>query len=72
MMNSSVLSVIALLIAAIVIKSVAVPAHARSDTIADVAGRQWIDQTIYRPNCSRVEYDQRCLFDACTSACESR
>ncbi|HEU5276244.1 MAG TPA: hypothetical protein VFU97_21490 [Xanthobacteraceae bacterium] len=72
MMNSSVLSLIALLLAALLVKTAVVPAHARSDTVADVSGPQWVDQTVYRPNCSRVEYDQRCIFDACTSDCGRR
>lgn len=72
MMNSSVLSLIALLLAALLVKTAVVPAHARSDTVADRSGPVWIDQTVFRPTCSRVEYDQRCVFDVCASDCERR
>lgn len=72
MMNSSVLSLIALLLAALLVKTAVVPAHARSDTVADRSGPVWIDQTVFRPTCLRVEYDQRCVFDVCASDCERR
>lgn len=66
MMNPSVTSLLTLLIAALLVETLTGPAHAR-DAVGNLAVIQSIDQTVYSPNCPRVEYDQRCLFDACAS-----
>ncbi len=71
MMNSSVLSLVALLIVALLVKTLTGAAYAR-EAGADLAVVRSFDQTVYRPNCPQVEYDQRCLFEACAPGCERR
>ena len=61
-----------LLVAAAVVASGPGPAHARSDAMSDAAVPQSFDQTVYRPTCPQVEYDQHCLFDGCASGCGRR
>lgn len=48
------------------------PAHARSETTANAAPPRWLDQTVYRPNCPRAEYDKDCLLDGCSPGCGRR
>ena len=71
MMNSNVMSLLTLLIAALLVNTLIGPAHAR-DAVGNLSVIQSIDQTIYGPNCPRVEYDQRCLLDACAPDCDRR
>ncbi len=71
MVNSSVLSLLALLLAALLIKTLTAPAHAR-EVVSNIAVLHSVDQTVYRPNCPGVEYDQRCLFDGCAPDCDRR
>ena len=67
MANPSVHGVVVLLAAVAAVAGAPGPAHARSDEMAAVPPR--LDQTVYRPNCARVEYDEVCLFDPCAADC---
>jgi len=72
MVNLSSRAAIALLAALAVVASAPGPARAMSDAVANAAAPQWLDQTIYRPNCPRVEYDEHCLFEGCAADCMRR
>jgi hypothetical protein len=70
MANPRIQGAVVLLVAVAAVASAPGPAHGRSDETAAAAIPQWLDQTIYRPNCARVEYDEICLFDPCATGCE--
>ncbi len=64
--------IVALLVAAALSASVTGPAQARSDAVTGAASLQWLDRTVYHPNCPRVEYDQNGLFAGSASECDGR
>lgn len=68
--NSRKHSVVVLAFAVAV--GVSASAHARSETTANAATPHWLDQTVYRPNCPRAEYDRDCLLDGCSPGCGRR
>jgi len=70
MANPSLHGAVVLLAAFAAVANAPGPAHARSEETAAAAIPHWLDQTVYRPNCARVEYDEACLFDPCAAACE--
>ncbi|HUI95902.1 MAG TPA: hypothetical protein VLX44_09135 [Xanthobacteraceae bacterium] len=70
MANPSVHGVVVLLVGVAAVAGAPGPAHARSDEMAVAETPQWVEQTVYRPNCPRVEYDEACLFDPCSADCE--
>ena len=46
------------------------PAHAASDWRVAQAAPQWVDQTVYRPNCPKTDCDCDCRVDRfCLPAC---
>jgi hypothetical protein len=59
---------VAVLVFAIAIGASAL-AHARADITPNAATPHWLDQTVYRPNCPRAEYDKDCLLDGCSPGC---
>jgi len=72
MAKSSVRRIVALLLAVSVVGSGPLPAHARSDAMGTTAVPRGLDQTVYRPNCPRAEYDGQCLRDGCAMDCRAR
>ncbi len=72
MANSSVSRIVVLLVAAAFCAPLTGPARASSDATASAAIPQWLDRTVYHPNCPRVEYDQNNLFDGSASECDGR
>jgi len=72
MANPSLHGAVVLLVAVAAVASAPGWARARSDDMAAAAIPQSLDQTIYRPNCARVEYDEVCLFDPCAADCGPR
>ncbi len=72
MANSSVLRIVTVLVAAALSASVTGSAQARSEAMTNATIPQGLDRTVYHPNCPRLEYDQRCLFDGCAAECGGR
>lgn len=73
MANPSVHSaVVVLLVAVAAVANAPSPALALTDERAAAAAPQWFDETVYRPNCLRIEYDEVCLFDPCGANCGPR
>ena len=60
MENSTTVRFVALMAAAAIAAGTLSPARARSDTVTNVAGPRWVDQTVYRPTCRNT--DRECGF----------
>jgi hypothetical protein len=50
-------------LSAIVTAAACGPVQATSATRGEVGPPQWLDQTIYRPDCPVLEYDRDCRVD---------
>jgi hypothetical protein len=64
--------VVAVLLVAAALVGVTGSAGAASQALGNASIPHWFDQTVYRPNCLQIEYDQHCLFDGCAWECGPR
>jgi hypothetical protein len=72
MANSSVLRIVAVLVAVAFSATPTGAAHASSDAIVNSANPQGLDRTVYHPICPRLEYDQNGLFGGSASECDGQ